>query len=196
MNKISQYFSTLELTKGLLIALLASAFIYMEYWGISHPLLTTFFGLLSLYLLLDSNQKVWFWTGAFTGLFWFWWIVVSFKHYEMLWAIPIAQFFISLTYGLLFWFIAYVGSVYRPKNSVVGKPTLHGLLIKSIGLLLFSYIHPFGFDWFKPELMFVNSYIGIEKWQFAIVLLSITLALWRKQLFFLIIEENGKNGFR
>ena len=187
MNKISHYFSTLELIRGFFIALLASAFVYMEYWGLSHPFLTTLFGLLSLYFLLDSNQRVWFWSGTFIGLFWFWWIVVSFKHYEMLWAIPIAQFFISLTYGLLFWFIAYVGSVYRPKNTMVGKPTLHGLLIKSMGLLLFSYIHPFGFDWFKPELMFVNSYIGIEKWQFSIILLSITLALWKRQLLFLFL---------
>ena len=61
------------------------------------------------------------------------------------------------------------------------------MIIKALGLLLFSYIHPFGFDWFKPELMFVNSYIGIEKWQFAIILLSITLALWKRQLLFLFL---------
>jgi len=206
LNKISHYFSTLELTRGFLIALLASAYIYMEYWGIAHPFFTTLFALLSLYLLLDSNQRVWFWSGAFLGLFWFWWIVVSFKHYEMLWAIPIAQIFISATYGVLFWFIAKVsllrvGWVYPPKltlqtEAMVGNPTLRGLFIKSMGLILFSYIHPFGFDWFKPELMFVNSYIGIEKWQFAIVLVSISLALWRRQvlLLFLVVLAYQPNS--
>ena len=198
MNKISQYFSTLVLTRGFLIALLASTFIYMEYWEVSHPILTTLFGLLSLYLLLDSNKKVWFWSGAFVGLFWFWWIVVSFKHYEMLWAIPIAQFFISLTYGLLFWFIAKIASIpvgccapTAPKEYFskwfcrVTTPYASQLIIKALGLFLFSYIHPFGFDWFKPELMFVNSYIGIEKWQFAIVLTAIGITLWKRQLLYL-----------
>ena len=197
MNKISQYFSTLELTRGFFIALLASAFIYMEYWSLSHPFFTTLFGLLSLYFLLDSNQRVWFWTGAFIGLFWFWWIIVSFKHYEMLWAIPMTQIFISVTYGILFWFIAkmsllHVVWVYPPKLTLQTEPivrnsTLPELFIKSIGLLLFSYIHPFGFDWLKPELMFVNSYIGIEKWQFAIVLASMSLAIWKKHLLFMLL---------
>ena len=166
----------------------------MEYWGISHPFVTTLFGLLSLYLLLDSDQRVWFWSGAFIGLFWFWWIVVSFKHYEMLWAIPIAMLFISLTYGFIFWFIAKIASIpvgccaptaakkYFSKCCCQGTtPHTSQLIIKSMGLLLFSYIHPFGFDWFKPELIFVNSYLGIEKWQFVIVLVAITLALVKRK---------------
>ena len=198
MNKISHYFSTLELIRGLSIALLASAYIYMEYWEIAHPFLVTLFGLLSLYLLLDSDQKVWFWTGAFIGIFWFWWIVVSFKHYDMLWAIPIAMFFISLLYGILFWFIAKIASIpvgccvpttpkkYFSKWCCQGTtPYTSQLLIKALGLLTLSYIHPFGFDWLKPELMFVNSYLGIEKWQFALVLGSIALAIWKRQLLYL-----------
>ena len=197
LNKIRRYFSTLELTRGLIIALLASVFIYMEYWDLSYPVFTTLFGLLSLYLLLESNQRVWFWSGTMIGLFWFWWIVISFKHYEMLWAIPIAMFFISLIYGVLFWFIAKISLlrvrwVHPPKltlqtKPMVGNPTLRELFIKSIGLLLFSYIHPFGFDWFKPELMFVNSYIGIEKWQFAIVLIAISLAIIKRNLLYLFL---------
>lgn len=185
MNKISQYFSTLELTRGFFIALLASTFIYIEYWGFSHPFITTFLGLLALYLLLDANQRVWFWTGAFTGLFWFWWITVSFRHYEMLWAIPIAIFFISFTYGLLFWIIAWLSK--KISSHMNPYSPLITLTIKAAGLLLLSYIHPFGFDWFKPELVFVNSYLGIEKWQFAIILTAILLAQWKKQLLFLFL---------
>jgi len=44
-----------------------------------------------------------------------------------------------------------------------------------------------GFDWFKPELIFTNSYLGIEKWQFAITLIAITLSLYKKQLLFLLL---------
>jgi len=168
----------------------------MEYWDLSYPVLTTFFGLTALYLLLQEGQKTWFFSGFFIGFFWFWWIVVSFGHYKMLWAIPIGLLLISFTYGILFWLIAWiaekisfhihnVGSVYRPQNNMVGKPTL--LLVKASGLLLLSYLHPFGFDWFKPELMFINSYLGIEKWQFAIILTAIVLSIWKRQFLYLIL---------
>ncbi len=205
LNKIRQYFSTFEITRGFFIALLSSAFIYLDYWGLSHPILTTFFGLISLYLLLQEEQKTWFFSGFFIGLFWFWWIIMSFKHYEMLWAIPIGLMVIAVTYGTLFWFIAYiaekitsiianihVGWIHPPKfitpsKLKVGEPTLHELIIKTIGILVLSYIHPFGFDWFKPELMFVESYVGIEKWQFSIILIAITLAIWKRQLLYLFL---------
>jgi apolipoprotein N-acyltransferase len=59
---------------------------------------------------------------------------------------------------------------------MVGLPTLQVLLIKATGLLVLSYLHPFGFDWFKPELMFTESYLGIGKWQFAIILAAVVLA--------------------
>ena len=35
--------------------------------------------------------------------------------------------------------------------------------------------------------MFVESYLGIEKWQFFIILISITLAIWKKQLLYLVL---------
>ena len=188
---------------GFVIALLNSAFIYLNYWDLSHPLLTTLFGLTSLYLLLQEEQKTWFFAGFFIGLFWFWWIIMSFKHYEMLWAIPIGLILISLSYGILFWLIAFLAENlqhiirrvrnHAPKQNtnqmvnrcVITHPT--GLTLKALGLLVLSYIHPFGFDWFKPELMFVESYLGIEKWQFAMVLIAIILAIWKKQLLYLFV---------
>ncbi|OQX49561.1 MAG: apolipoprotein N-acyltransferase [Epsilonproteobacteria bacterium 4484_20] len=182
-----RYFSTFVLTRGLTIALLGSGFIYLAYWGFSIPWLNSILGISSLYLLLSSDRSVWSAAGFFTGIFWFWWIALSFNHYHMPWAVPLVVLAIGLLYALLFWFIAYVGSVYRPKNTMVGKPTLQELILKSMGLLLLSYIHPFGFDWFKPELMFVESYFGIEKWQFAIILTAIVLTLWRKQYAYLFI---------
>ncbi|MDQ7046333.1 MAG: hypothetical protein Q9M39_01405 [Sulfurovum sp.] len=107
--KISHYFSTLEITRGFFIAVLGSAFIYFNHWGFSYLFLNTFLGLLFLYLLLQSNTKTWFITGAFTGLFWFWWIALSLIHYEMLWAVPIELFIIMFSYGVLFAGISMVG---------------------------------------------------------------------------------------
>jgi len=205
MNKIRQYFSTFTVIRGLSIALLSSAFIYLAYWGFSHPFLNTILALTTLYLLLQEEKKVWFFTGLFIGLFWFWWIALSLQHYGMTWAVPIEIIIIMLSYGTIFWGIAWtaeklssiianihVGWIHPPKYSTpsrpkVGEPTLHELIIKTIGLLVVSYIHPFSFDWLKPELMFIESYIGIEKWQFTIVLLAITLSIWKQQFLFLLL---------
>lgn len=185
LNKIRQYFSSFELTRGFVIALLSSAFIYLDYWDLSHPILTTLFGLTALYLLLQEEQKTWFFSGFFIGLFWFWWISVSFKHYNMIWAIPIGLMVIALSYGILFWLIAFLAK--KTTSLLPATYSLLPLTLKAIGLLVLSYIHPFGFDWFKPELMFVESYLGIEKWQFSIILISITLAIWKKQFLYLFL---------
>jgi apolipoprotein N-acyltransferase len=177
----------------------------VEYWDLSYPVLTTFFGLTALYLLLQENKNTWFFSGFFTGLFWFWWILVSFGHYNMLWAIPIGLLIISFSYGILFWSLAWIaekitdvianiraGRDHPPKSIApskfkVGEPTLRELILKATGLLVLSYLHPFGFDWFKPELMFVNSYLGIEKWQFAIILTAMILSIWKRQFLYLFI---------
>jgi len=185
LNKIRQYISTFELTRGFFIAFFASAFIYLEYWNISHPLFTTIFGITTLYLLLQENRKTWFSTGFFICLFWFWWISLSFEHYNMLWAIPIAIIFLALVYGTLFWLIAYLSD--KISSLLTPHSSLFTLILKAIGLLALSYIHPFGFDWYKPELMFVNSYFGIEKWQFAIILAAIILSIWKKQFLYIIL---------
>jgi len=187
LNKIRHYLSTFELTRGFFIALLGSAFIYLEYWNLSHPLPATLLGLLSLYLLLDSaDPKIWFFYGFFTALFWFWWIGLSFIHYRMPWMIPFVELAIGGVYGALFWLIAKTADTIQSRLSSPLSP-LPSLIVKSVGLLTISYIHPFGFDWFKPELMFVGSCLGIQKWQFAFVLAAATVTLWKKHVIFLLL---------
>jgi apolipoprotein N-acyltransferase len=183
LNKISQYFSTFELTRGLVIALLSSAFIYLNYWGLSYPLINTILGVSMLYFLLQGKEKIWFISGALIGLFWFWWISLSFQHYGMIWAMPIGIVIIMLSYGILFWLIAWISQ--KIASFLPDIYTLTSLMVKGAGLFILSYIHPFSFDWFKPELMFVESYIGIEKWQFGIILTAIVLSIWKKQFLYL-----------
>jgi len=185
MNKISQYFTTLEIIRGLTISILSSAFIYLNFLGISYTLLNTFLGLTALYLLLGSHTKTWFISGAFTALFWFWWINMSLIHYEMLWAVPLVSLLIMFSYGLLFTFISWFSQ--KVTSYLPSKLTLFPLVLKSCGLLGLSYVHPFGFDWFKPELIFVESHLGIQKWQFAIVLLALSLTLWKKHFASLLL---------
>ena len=104
----------------------------------------------------------------------------------MLWAIPIELIIIMLSYGLLFASIAWIS--YKIPTLFKLPTTLISLILKSLGLLMLSYVHPLSFDWFKPELVFIESYFGIEKVQFAIILLAITLSLWRKQLLYLVLS--------
>ena len=164
------------------IALLGSAFIYLDWAGLSHPLPETISALLFFWFLLQADRRVWFWSGFFLSLFWFWWIVISFKHYQMLWAVPIGLLAISLIYALLFWAIAAISDYIADTFS-----TIHPSLSKAVGILGFSYIHPLGFDWFKPELLFVHSYIGVQKWQLAIVLAAILLSQYKKHILFLLL---------
>lgn len=185
MNKMSQYFNTLDITKGFWTALFSSAFIYLDHWGLSHPFFNTILALTSLFLLLLGDKKIWFWYGVFTGILWFWWITLSLKHYGYTWALPIGILFIAVVYGLLFWLIAFIAD--SSTKLLSPASCLLPLIVKSLGLLTLSYIHPFGFDWLKPELMFIQSYIGIYKWQFGIVLSTMLFTIWKKNLLFLLL---------
>ena len=185
---------------GLGIAIMASAFIYLAYVGISFPLLDMLLALAALSLLLTSGTRVWFWSGFFIGLLWFWWIGLSFIRYHMPWAIPIVILVVSTVYGGVFWIIAKTALsverlVFRNKSVATQRipslPTTHyplpTLTLKSLGLLSVSYLHPFGFDWFKPELMFVTTPLGIEKWRFALIFAALVLTLWRRNALFLLL---------
>ena len=165
-----------------MIALLASSFLYLAWLDLNYPLLETLFGIVALYLLLKSDQRVWFISGFFIAIFWFWWISMSFRYYGFAWAIPLGVIVVAMVYGLLFWTTALFAS------KIEQKTPIDALWIKALFLLGASYIHPFGFDWFKPELMFVQSFIGIQKWHFAIILLALLLFIHKgKPLFLLLI---------
>jgi len=181
--KISDYFTIFNITKGFFIALLSAVYLYLDWFGLVNYLLNTILGILTFYYLLQADKKVWFWFGFFMSMLWFWWISVSFKNYGFAWAIPIGVVVSSTIFALLFLLIAKVAEWVAAK---LNAPLLN-LIIKATGLLLFSYIHPFGFDWYKPELLFTNSYIGIAKWQFALVLMALVLTLYKKQFLFLLL---------
>jgi apolipoprotein N-acyltransferase len=181
LSKISQYFNTIEITKGFFTALLSSLFIYLNHWGFAYPILITIFSLTSLFILLQSSKTAWAWHGIFIGVFWFWWISLSLQHYGYAWGFPIGIVIISLMYGTIFYSLALISE----KIETLFK--IEAIFIKALALFGFSYLHPFGFDWFKPELMFVESYLGIQKWQFGLILLSISLTIWKKETLFLLL---------
>ena len=184
--KIGKYFTTYSITAGFFIAGLGSAYLYMAWFDLSSKILETILALLFFWFLLQADRKIWFWSGFFIALLWFWWIMVSFKHYQMLWAIPLGLLFIALVYGGIFWLLAWVS---ERLASFTGAMAIapYEALFRVFGLLGLSYLHPLGFDWFKPELLFVHTYIGVQKWQLALVLLAIILSQYQKNILFLLL---------
>ena len=179
--KISDYFTINKITRGFLVAFLSSGAIYLDWMGYINPLINSILGISTIYLWLKSDKESWVWTGFFVGVLWFWWMGISFIHYQMPWAIPFIVLTAGFIYATVFYLLittVYLIEKYSKINNLIGK---------AVVLLIFSYIHPLGFDWFKPELMFTNSYLGIQKWQFALILLGCSLAIYKKQLLFLTL---------
>jgi apolipoprotein N-acyltransferase len=182
--KISKYSTINNITTGFFIALLNSLFLYLDWFGFVNYFINTIAGLLSFYLLLQYDKKVWFWFGFFMSALWFWWISISFKNYGFAWAIPIGILLTSIIFAMLFAILAATSEYLSQKISMYHQ-SLSLLLLKATVLLIFSYIHPLGFDWYKPELVFTNSYLGIEKWQFLIILIVMVLSIYSKKIYLL-----------
>lgn len=135
------YFSLKTISLGFLSALAASLFIYLETLGIGMPYLRTIAALTAIGLWLSLPRKTLAWSGFFTALLWFFWIALSFRYYDLGWMMPLVWLFIASVYGTLFWLVGWA----KP-------PLLRALLIG-----LAEFVHPLGFDWFKPALMFSGS---------------------------------------
>lgn len=157
---LRNYFSTLFIIKGFFIALSLSIFIYLDYFSLHVKILDTIFAVLGFYGLLTCNKKIFTWVGFFIGIFWFYWIGFSFRYYELTYLIPLVIIGFGLIYGLFFFLVALVSKT--PE-------------IRAIFIFLFLFFAPFGFNWFKPELILINSYFSTDLYLFGLFLISINL---------------------
>lgn len=166
-----QHSSKNFIIKGLITAIFLSAFIYLSHFGINFKIIDSILGLIGFYLLLTIPRKSVFYTGFFVGLFWFYWISISLKYYDLLYLIPIILFMISIFYGIVFLLF-----------SIYDKPIARLLLI-----FAFTFISPLGFNWLKFELIFINSYFGTSKEAFGLILISIFIFITLKKFKILAI---------
>lgn len=161
MKKIFEiYFTRIYIIKAFVIALLLSAFIYLDYFGLTFLILNSLLAVAGFYLLLGENRVVWFWSGLFIGLLWFYWISFSFVYYDLSFLIPFIVFGVAFVYGVLFWLIGRVGS-----TIYLQAPLLFGV----------SFIDPFGFNWLKLEVIFIDTYVSTTHLAFGLFLSGITL---------------------
>jgi apolipoprotein N-acyltransferase len=154
MNKNLQSFLL-----GILTAIFFSAFIYFEVFALTNKLLNTLLGLSALALFLYIPKRAILVAGFLIGLFWFYWIGYSFEYQGVGYMTPI----ITLAFGfiyLLFFLPLYF----------TNKPYIRALLL--FGL---SFVEPFDWNWLQIELLFVESYIGVYKYQLFLVLAALSL---------------------
>ncbi len=156
--------------KGLCVSILFSSFIYLSYFGIENKIINSIIGLCAIYFILIIPRQALFYTGFFSGILWCWWIGLSFKYYELSYLIPLIIFGIAFIYAVLFYLFALID------NSVYAR---------AIVFFGFSFLSPFGFNWVKPELIFVDTYFGITKIDFALILLSMVLLKKFKHIFWI-----------
>lgn len=149
----------IQILIGLITAIFFSAFIYFEHYLTSVKIINTFFGLLALSALLYIPKKSILSAGFFIGIFWFYWIGYSFKYNGVGYLTP----FITLGFGFIY--MLFFGVL-----AFTNKPYIRAILL--FGL---SFIEPFDWNWMQIELIFVDSYLGINKYQLALILLSLTM---------------------
>ena len=138
----------------LLIAGAFSGFIYWEHFGLTSRAVNTFAALGALYGLLHAPKRSLPITGFWIGIAWCYWIGFSFQYYDLGWATWLVSIGFGFVYALFF------GVLALTSNSFLRALLLFGL----------SFVWPMDFNWVQPELIFVESYIGLHKWQFAAVL--------------------------
>jgi len=146
-----------DLFLGFFTALLFSAFIYFEQYEITNNFINTLFGISALALLLYIPKKAVLASGLFIGLFWFYWIGYSFKYQGVGYMTPI----ITVAFGILY-------LLFFAPLALTSSPVIRAFILFGV-----SFFEPLGWNWMKIELLFVNSYIGIEKYHLLIVLLAL-----------------------
>lgn len=169
-KKLQGYQLLTKLLFPIFLSMLFSLFIYLSYFGYSFWVVEFIVGFAVLWGLFSLDKRGLFIFGFFSSIFWFYWVGLSFRYYDLeAFAIP-SVLILSLSLGLLFLLAGFVKNLY----------------LRALFFLFFDTFAPFGFDWMKLELMFVNTPLEASKTAFAIVLLSALLAYKRNPLFLAI----------
>ncbi|ECR3433912.1 apolipoprotein N-acyltransferase [Campylobacter fetus] len=157
-KNLSTYFTLNFIRNGFEISILISNFIFLSLLELK---IFIYIGMISavigLYFILKSTKQVWFWSGFFIGMFWFYWISFSLFYYGFWYIIPLGIVGISTIYAFLFLVSGYFSN----------------LILRSIMLMALGYFYPFDFNWFNLELIFVDTIFKPQIWTLGAVLVAI-----------------------
>ncbi|MEA3522750.1 MAG: apolipoprotein N-acyltransferase [Campylobacterota bacterium] len=155
---------------AVLLALSFSSFIYLEHFDLTYKILNSLSGIVAFYLLLHVKPRIILLSGFFIGLLWFYWIGYSFEYYHVSYMIPIVTLGFGFVYLLFFGVLALTQKVW----------------LRALFLIALSFIEPFDYNWMVLELPFIESYFGVEKWQFILILMALS--------FFLTCKDKRRYG--
>jgi apolipoprotein N-acyltransferase len=144
---------------GVFTASLFSAFIYFEEFDLTNKFLNSVFGLGAIGMFLYVPRRSVLVAGFLIGLFWFYWIGYSFEYQGVGYMTPIVTFGFGVVYLLFF------APLYFTDRAYVRALLIFGL----------SFFQPFDWNWLQIELLFVDSYVGVFKYQLVAVLLALSL---------------------
>jgi len=157
--------------KGLSFAILFSLPIYLAFFDLSNNIINTICIILAFYMLFKIEKKSLFFAGLFTGIFWFYWIANSLEYYDLIYLYPLIVLGIGLLCGLIFYLFGLINN------------TIYKLVL----LFAFSYVDIFNFNWFKYEVLFIDSYFSAEKLDIFLVLFSVFLFVSLKRFKFVFL---------
>ncbi len=192
--KIKKYFTTNHIIEGLGLAILLSAFIYIEHFallkGYYLATLETLLALIGLYGLLNAKTPVWFFSGFFLAIFWLWWMGISFIYYHLSFLVPFVIIAIGLIYGFIFLFFAYFSkklakALERKFLALNWEKSV--ILFRAISLIAINYIEPFGFNWFKLEFAFTDSAFSSSWYVYPSVLIILAIYSIFKRWYILLL---------
>jgi len=162
-NSCESFFKENFNTNSLKLAIFFSLPVYINFFlleyevSVNFPLKILFFLIMcaAFYSIFYLKHK-WFGSGFFIGLFWFWWIGLSFRYYGLSFLVPFVSLGIAVFYGILFWLIGKAYNLFDKVN--FGEVFL--ILFFAFG---FDYVSPFTFDWLKPEILLANTFVSPTK---------------------------------
>lgn len=161
-NKIA-YIAKNWLLMPIVFAFVFSLPIYLIFYAYLNeayfPYINSIFVLVSLFVYLNIDKRFAFPFGFFVGIFWFYWIGLSFRYTNsplLLYVIPII---VGVIYAVLIWFALFF-------NNIIFRATT---------LSLIGYVTLFGFDWFVPDAMLSFSIFKVDKLSFIIVVATLAI---------------------
>ncbi|MGP1561798.1 MAG: apolipoprotein N-acyltransferase [Helicobacteraceae bacterium] len=171
-EKISAHISIKSFKTRLFYALAAclslSVAIYFEYFGLSSKLLNGAFAFVGFALLLVLDKKTLFLAGFLTGLAWFWWLGMSFLFKDATVFVFAAPLFAAAIYGAIFYVLFWFKNIfYRTAAMIFG----------------FDALAPFGFEWFKPEVVLAPTCFGVSKQELFLVIAALIALLFLQKRF-------------
>jgi len=161
----------MNILKSFVLACIFSSSIYLQYFNISYLWLNSFIGIAAIYLVLKQTKKTLFFVGFFVGILWFWWVYHSFEYYGLSHISYFVVILIGLIYGAVFYIVGISSNIYI-------KASLFGSLY---------FVSILGFNWFKPQAIFANSYFDVTFIAFATILLSLSLVIQKRNWYYALL---------